>query len=136
MDANAKRKFKTIRHYHDPGDCHELTFSCFHRLPLLTNDSWRELLAESIDKALIDHELCLSAFVFMPEHVHLLVWPKHPAKAEIDVFLKTLKLSCSTKIKHRLVAARSRLLTGSLSSSDLARTYFVIGKKGRDSIAT
>ena len=29
---------KRIPQYHDPGHIHELTFSCFHRWPLLTND--------------------------------------------------------------------------------------------------
>ena len=105
-----KQKHKTIRHYHNPGDCHELTFSCFQRMPLLTNDPWRELLAKSIDKALEVHQLRLSAFVFMPEHVHLLVWPIDPREAAISEFLKTLKLSCSTKIKHRLIVAQSPLL--------------------------
>ena len=46
----------------------------------------------------------------MPEHVHLLVWPIDPREAAISEFLKTLKLSCSTKIKHRLIVARSPLL--------------------------
>jgi len=110
MCADAKPKFKTIRHYHNPGDCHELTFSCVRRMQLLTNDPWRQLLAESIDKALLSHGLCLSAYVFMPEHVHLLVWPQDPRVARVSEFLKTLKLSCSTKIKHRLVAARSKLV--------------------------
>jgi putative transposase len=105
------QKYKTIRRFHTPGDCHELTFSCFRQMPLLTNDSWRELLAESIDMALDAHELRLSAFVFMPEHVHLLVWPIDPHMAEVSAFLKTLKLSCSTKIKHRLVLAGSSLIT-------------------------
>ncbi len=95
-------KYKAIQHYHQAGDCHELTFSCYQRLPLLTNDYWRQDLAESIDKGLQTHGLNLSAFVFMPEHVHLLVWPKDPACAAISAFLKTLKQSCSTKVKHRL----------------------------------
>jgi putative transposase len=110
MPTRTKQKHKTIRHYHNPGDCHELTFSCFERMPLLSNDRWRELLAESIDKALEAHQLRLSAFVFMPEHVHLLVWPIDPQVAAISEFLKTLKLSCSTKIKHRLIVAQSPLL--------------------------
>jgi hypothetical protein len=46
---------KQIRHYHDPGHIHELTFSCFHRLPLLTNDVWRGMLAESADRAMEGH---------------------------------------------------------------------------------
>jgi hypothetical protein len=29
---------KRIRHYHEPGDV--LTFSCYRRLPLLTNNAW------------------------------------------------------------------------------------------------
>jgi putative transposase len=105
-----QQKYKTIRHYQNPGDCHELTFSCFHRIALLTNDPWRELLADSIDKSLDDHALRLSAFVFTPEHVHLLVWPIDPTEATIGQFLKTAKLSCSTKIKHRLILARSPLV--------------------------
>jgi REP element-mobilizing transposase RayT len=96
------QKYKAIQHYHQAGDCHELTFSCYQRLPLLTNDCWRQDLAESIDKGLRAHGLNLSAFVYMPEHVHLLVWPKDPACAAISAFLKTLKQSCSTKVKHRL----------------------------------
>ena len=42
---------KLVRHYHEPGDLHELTFSCDRRMPLLTNDVWRELLCRSIDRA-------------------------------------------------------------------------------------
>lgn len=103
-------KYKTIRHYHQAGDCHELTFSCFQRLPLLIADPVRHFLAESIDKALDRHNTNLSAFVFMPEHVHLLVWPANPCHAEISSFLKTLKQSCSTKVKHWLKKNDAKLL--------------------------
>ena len=33
---------KRVLHYDEPGDCRELTFSCYRRLPLLTNDYWQE----------------------------------------------------------------------------------------------
>jgi len=42
-------KYKRVKHYHEPGDLHELTFSCYRRMPLLTNDAWPAYLAESID---------------------------------------------------------------------------------------
>ena len=29
-----------MRHFHEAGHLHELTFSCYRRMPLLTNDSW------------------------------------------------------------------------------------------------
>ena len=75
MDAiNSRRKL--IKHFHEPGDLHELTFSCYRRLPLLTNDEWRCRLARCIDEANLKESMQLVAFVFMPEHVHLLVSPK------------------------------------------------------------
>lgn len=44
--------YKTIRHYHNPGDLHELTFSCYRQLPLLSNDVWRTQLSRTIDATL------------------------------------------------------------------------------------
>ena len=40
---------KRVQHFHEPGQLHEFTFSCYRRLPLLTNDRWRERLARAID---------------------------------------------------------------------------------------
>lgn len=56
---------KKIRHYHEPGDLHELTFSCFRRMPLLTNDVWRELLFRSIDRSIERWQFRLVAFVLI-----------------------------------------------------------------------
>ena len=92
---------KRVRHYHDPGHIHELTFSCFHRQPLLTNDAWREMLAESIDRAMEGHRYRLFAFVFMPEHVHLMVYPLADADT-IDAVLKAIKRPFSYRIKQLL----------------------------------
>jgi putative transposase len=90
---------KRIKHYHDPGHVHELTFSCFHRWPLLTNDSWREMLAQSIDLAMEGHGYCLTAFVFMPEHVHLMIYPLQGADT-IDALLKAVKRPFSYRVKR------------------------------------
>ena len=70
---------KRVKHYHEPGDLHELTFSCYSRLPLLTNNQWRRWLARCIDEANREEGIRLAGFVFMPEHVHLLVWPCLPS---------------------------------------------------------
>jgi putative transposase len=64
---------KRIRHFHEPGDFHELTFSCYQRSPLLANDLWRQLLCQAINRAISSHQFALVAFVLMPEHVHLLI---------------------------------------------------------------
>jgi len=100
---------KRIGHYHDPGHCHELTFSCYHQLPLLTNHMWRSLLSEAIDHALLRHDYLLSAFVFMPDHVHLLVYPG-PRASRIDGLLRAIKRPYSFHIKQLLQDANSPLL--------------------------
>ena len=70
---NERGHRKRVRHYDEPGHFHELTFSCYRRMPLLTNDVWRAMLSVSIDRAVKGHSFRLIAFVFMPEHVHLLI---------------------------------------------------------------
>ncbi|WP_425614439.1 transposase [Anatilimnocola sp. NA78] len=65
---------KRLQRYHEPGDVHELTFSCYRRMQLLTNNAWRVKLARAIDAACEEIGCFLAAFVFMPEHVHLLTW--------------------------------------------------------------
>jgi putative transposase len=129
------QKYKAIRHYHQAGDCHELTFSCYRRWPLLTSDSWRQYLAESIDKALHSHGLNLSAFVFMPEHVHLLVWPQNPARAAISSFLKTLKQSCSTKAKHQLKVACRQKGQAEVATSEHGQAALVPSQHGQTGLA-
>ena len=73
---------KTIKHIHEPGHVHALTFSCYRRMPLLTNDVWRGLLAESVQRATQRHRYRLVAFVFMPEHVHWLIYPQLKSDGE------------------------------------------------------
>jgi putative transposase len=100
---------KQVRHYHQPGDLHELTFSCYRRMPLLTNDEWRRLCCRSVDKAIVAHGFRLVAFVVMPEHVHLLVYPTG-SPVEIDGLLSAIKRPHSGRIKKLLENHRSSLL--------------------------
>jgi putative transposase len=104
-----RRKFKTIKHYHEPGDLHELTFSCYRQLKLLTNDAWRRYLVRTIDEAGEQCRLNLVAFVFMPEHVHLLVFPLDD-KPAIDDYLAAVKRPVSADVKRDLQKAGSPLL--------------------------
>ena len=100
---------KRVKHFDKVGDCHELTFSCYHRMPLLTNDPWREMLSRSIDAAVERHGYRLVAFVFMPEHVHLLVVPGETS-AKVQGLFSAVKRPFSFRIKRLLVAARSPLV--------------------------
>jgi putative transposase len=92
---------KTVRRFHEAGDCHELTFSCYRRTALLTNDDWRNDLAESIDRAMIAQNCRLVAYVFMLEHVHVLVQPTGH-EARIDLLLKAIKGPFSARMRRLL----------------------------------
>ncbi len=100
---------KRMQHFNEPGHLHFMTFSCYQRLPLLTNDLFRCWLAECLNKALVVHDVQLSGFVFMPEHVHLLVWPQKEVYSLAD-FQHSFKQPFSLRIKNRLEAINSPLL--------------------------
>ena len=81
---------KRVKHYDEPGHAHFLTFSCYHRLPLLSKDRTRMWLINAINHARLMHGFHIWAWVTMPEHVHLLIWPPQPAStAEI---LRSIKV--------------------------------------------
>jgi putative transposase len=100
---------KLVKHYHEPGDVHELTFSCYKRRPLLTNDVWRERLARCVDDAGQQTGIELAAFVFMPEHVHLIVVPS-TTEPEIGRYLALIKQPFSDSIKQMLLDTNSPLV--------------------------
>ena len=93
---------KRVRHFEDTRGFHELTFSCYQRRPLLTNDDWRRILARSIDASASAESFSLIAFVFMPEHMHLLVLPTSN-ESKVSCFLARLKQPTSRQIKQILV---------------------------------
>ena len=71
------RKRKRRRHtFNAPGDAHELTFSCYHRFKFLNAERTCLWLAEAINEARSEFDFALWAFVFMPEHVHLIAYPR------------------------------------------------------------
>ena len=61
----------------EPRHAHELTFSCYHGYPFLKAERTCAWLAESIRAARTSVSFDLWAYVFMPNHVHLIVWPRN-----------------------------------------------------------
>src|SRR5437016_3019104 len=74
-----------------PGHAHELTFSCYQRFSFLKAERTCQWLAEAIVAARTKHVLDLWDFVFMPEHVHLIVRPRQP-EYEMRKVLAGIKL--------------------------------------------
>lgn len=84
------------RSYNDPGHAHELTFGCYQGYPFLSKDRTREWLAESINAARKSLGCSLWAYVFMPNHVHLII---HFPRRDYNVsqLLREIKLPVSRK---------------------------------------
>src|SRR5690242_21964302 len=61
-----------------PGHAHELTFSCYPRFPFLKAERTCRSLVDAIQAARVKHNFDLWAYVFMPEHVQLIVCPRDP----------------------------------------------------------
>ncbi len=100
MPGDQSPRKRCIR-YNVPGHAHELTFSCYRRRPLLKSERACSLLADAVARARLAHRLRLLAYVFMPEHVHLLLWPNE-ADYSVSAILKSVKQSVSRRVVAHL----------------------------------
>ena len=121
--------FKQLRRYHDPGDIHELTFSTYQQKKLLTNNAWRAKLSECIDDARESIGCRLAAFVFMPDHVHLLIWGIE-SKEQVGDFLGMLKQPLSVSVHTDLRRSKSRLLNSLLVQERPGKQVFRYWQEG------
>ena len=78
---------------------HFITFSCFHRLPLLETPGTRETFETVLERTRARHEARIYAYVLMPEHVNLLV--NEPPRILLAQFLKALKQITSRELRGR-----------------------------------
>src|SRR4051812_13024707 len=79
---------------------HEFTFCCFRRYAFLKAERTCVWLAEAIHEARTKWDFAVWAYVFMPEHVHLLVFPRRP-DYDTRIILKTIKEPVGRKgVKH------------------------------------
>ena len=95
LTMGIERHRKRVKHIDLSGHAHFLTFSCYRRMQLLSKDRTRFWFLEALGKARVKHEFDLWAWVIMPEHVHLLIYPRKP-------HYKTSKILAS--VKKRVLA--------------------------------
>ena len=69
------------------GHAHELTFSCYRNQPFLREDQTCNFLIDAIHSARNKHGFDLWAYVFMPNHVHLLICPQRSEYSISDILL-------------------------------------------------
>ena len=88
---------KLLRRWEGTRDVRFLTFSCYGRLPLLSNDGIKQLFVERLTLAKRRHSFRLLAWVLMPEHVHLLILPD----ATVAPILREIKRSVAEVVLRR-----------------------------------
>lgn len=84
------------RNLHEAGHAHELTFSCYHRYPFMSAERCCQWLCEAIEEARIEQRFSLWAYVFMPDHVHLIVYP-HDVEPDMGDIKGAIKAPVGTK---------------------------------------
>jgi putative transposase len=109
MSEHGPFVYRNAVRYNVPGHVHFYTFSCYKRLPMLTNDVWRQWLAESIAHARKELQVDLWAYVFMPEHAHLLLHPRRE-KYRISDFMQLAKNPMARRVIGSLKKSNAPLL--------------------------
>ena len=74
----------------EPGHAHELTFSCYRRHRFFQAERTCLWLSEAISAARSRLDFAVWAYVFMPDHVHLLIYPRR-SQYDISAILKSIK---------------------------------------------
>jgi REP-associated tyrosine transposase len=101
---------KTIEHDNRPREPHELTFSCHDRRPLLLQiDDAMVLFGEAVVASSRRHQFDVIAFVFMPEHVHLLVYSEL-REYSVSSWLSAIKRPFSFRVKQLIAETNAALL--------------------------
>ncbi len=90
-----KRRFRNT-----PGHSHYYTTSTDCREPFLKDDRVCQALADRINKAAEKHNFVILAYVFMPDHIHLLIHPLDEVYS-MEVIVKAIKQGVSNRAKSR-----------------------------------
>ena len=97
--SSTPHPYRRVKHFNEPFHAHELTFSCYHRRPYLSKDRACRYFVEAVTRARAKLPFHLWAYVVMPEHVHLLVWP-----CVEDLQIETLLMAVKQSVARRAIS--------------------------------
>jgi putative transposase len=89
----------SLKRYQQARDLHFITFSCYHRTPLLGTPQARDVFVASLERARQWYGFFVVGYVVMPEHVHLLMG--EPERGSLAVALQMMKQIVSQKLRMR-----------------------------------
>jgi putative transposase len=79
----------SLKRYQNTGQSHFITFTCYHRRPLMTTPSSRCIIESALERIRRNFHLRVYGYVVMPDHVHLLLSePRYGTLADAPKSLK------------------------------------------------
>jgi len=96
MERNRHHR-KRCRRYDIAGHAHELTFSCYGGRAFLKGERALGYLVQAVQEGRMQHNFSVWAYVFMPEHVHLLICP-NSEEYSISKILQRIKQPVGRKV--------------------------------------
>ena len=87
-----------LKRYQQTQNFHFVTFSCYRRQPFLESEAAKDVTQQILEEVRQKQQLCIAAYVLMPEHVHLLT--NEPGVGTLATFLQIFKQRSSRKLKH------------------------------------
>ena len=100
-DQPNKIHSKKRKSYNIEGHAHELTFSCYHHHKYFNDPLCCELFIKELASARDKFQFYLWAYVIMPTHVHLLIYPFR-SNYNISIILQSIKGKFSTTYRNIL----------------------------------
>jgi putative transposase len=90
-----------LKRYYGAGGLHFITWSCYHRQPLLATPAERDLLLTVLERMREKYRFAVIGYVVMPEHVHLLV--SEPQLGNPSTVVQAVKLGFARRsMRHRV----------------------------------
>jgi len=86
----------SLKRFHQTGQLHFITFSCYRRAALLNTPEARAAFEDSLERVRKWYGLFVTGYVVMPEHVHLLM--SEPERASLSIALQMLKQIVARKV--------------------------------------
>lgn len=88
-----------LKRFHQSGQSHFVTFSCYHRHPKLNNPEACRIFLEALEAARARFAMRVYGYVLMPEHVHLLL--SEPESGTLAEAIHFVKLTSAKRLASR-----------------------------------
>jgi len=87
----------SLKRYQQCRHLHFITFSCYHRAPLLNTPEARNVFEQTLERVRVWYGCYIAGYVVMPEHVHLLI--SEPERSTLAVAIQMLKQNTAHQLR-------------------------------------